>query len=274
MVNTLALLMAFLPVASRPYSDEAKKYTNYYDCELKTQYVDTICDDTQSVVYNFEYTFYMDFHYLYNTYTDENAVSNINLQVFCNVYELNYYLNNKDLITYFHVDYEDNLQRNADYLFTLSNYIQFYCRCEDNIIDANLKIFDDIVDTYQYTTLPLVFGEFRSTYTLSFDRNSITSFFNKLSNSGTAYDDGYLDGYTDGEQIGYTNGVNETLQNGSVASEIFSGIVNIGLLPINVFLGMLNLEVFGINIGALVTALMTIAITIIVIRLVTGKKND
>ena len=84
------------------------------------------------------------------------------------------------------------------------------------------------------------------------------------------YNDGNEEGYNDGLQEGYANGYQDALDQGSTAATIFSGIVNVGLLPVNVFLGILNFEVFGINIGAFVAALMTVAIIIIIIRMFSG----
>lgn len=88
------------------------------------------------------------------------------------------------------------------------------------------------------------------------------------------YDKGYSDGYEEGHDVGYNsgygNGYSEALDQGSTAATIFSGVVTVGLLPVNVFLGILNFEVFGINIGAFVAALMTVAIVIIIIKMFTG----
>ena len=59
----------------------------------------------------------------------------------------------------------------------------------------------------------------------------------------------------------------------STASIIFQGICNIGLMPVNFFLGVLNFEVFGINIGAFVSALLTLAIVIIIVRIIFSGGN-
>lgn len=89
------------------------------------------------------------------------------------------------------------------------------------------------------------------------------------------YDDGQADGFTDGRQTGYAEGIQYASQQDQTALTIFTGICNVGLLPVNVFLQMLNFEVFGINIGGFVSALITVAIVVIIIRVVTGKKaND
>jgi len=92
------------------------------------------------------------------------------------------------------------------------------------------------------------------------------------------YSQGYNDGYNNGKGDGYQHGYNDGLRDGAdyddISLTIFTGILEVGLLPVNVFLQLLNFEVFGINIGGLVTSLLTIAIVVIIIRVVTGKKDD
>lgn len=88
--------------------------------------------------------------------------------------------------------------------------------------------------------------------------------------------DGYEDGRATGEEIGYQAGLSDgrqqAIDEGSAASVIFNGIISIGLLPTNVFLRILNFEVFGINIGAFVSSLLTIMVLIIIFRMFFGGK--
>lgn len=95
------------------------------------------------------------------------------------------------------------------------------------------------------------------------------------------YDAGYQVGYGEGENAGYDNGYDtgyadgytEGVETNGTAFTIFNGIIGIGMLPINVFLAMLNWEVFGINISNFVMSILTLAITIYVISTFTGKKD-
>lgn len=87
------------------------------------------------------------------------------------------------------------------------------------------------------------------------------------------YDDGYDSGYGQGHQDGFSEGYQTAIDSGSTAATIFSGIVTVGLLPVNFFLGIMNFEVFGINIGAFISALLTIAIIIIVIKIIIGSQT-
>lgn len=94
--------------------------------------------------------------------------------------------------------------------------------------------------------------------------------------SGTwddGHSEGYTEGYRNGQADGYATGYQDALEQGSTASVIFSGILSIALVPVNFFLGILNFEVFGINIGAFVSALLTIAIIIIIIRIIFSGGN-
>ena len=79
--------------------------------------------------------------------------------------------------------------------------------------------------------------------------------------------------FDSGETYGYVNGYNEGLNDvGNVAhmNTIFTGIIDIALMPVNFFLKILNFEVFGINIGGFVTGLFTITIVIILFRMFFG----
>ena len=86
-------------------------------------------------------------------------------------------------------------------------------------------------------------------------------------------DNMYYLGYSDGYIAGHADGIEYADEQGSTAATIFTGICNIGLMPVNFFLGILNFEVFGINIGAFVSALLTIAIIAIIIKVVTGNSS-
>ena len=84
----------------------------------------------------------------------------------------------------------------------------------------------------------------------------------------------YLSIYNVGKQNGLTEGYTQALDQGTTATTIFAGIISVGLLPINVFLQMLDLNVFGINIGGLISGLLTVAVVIIIVRFLFGGKND
>lgn len=116
--------------------------------------------------------------------------------------------------------------------------------------------------------------------TVKFDDSSL--FYNNINyingviasqNYYDGYNDGYNDGNNNGYQNGYTAGYTEGATQDETAVAIFSGIISVGLIPINFFLACLNFEVFGINIGAFVSALLTIAIVVIITRMIVSGGN-
>lgn len=89
----------------------------------------------------------------------------------------------------------------------------------------------------------------------------------------SGYNTGYSDGASSGYQTGYTDGYTEGATQDETAVAIFSGIISVALIPINFFLACLNFEVFGINIGAFVSALLTVAIVVIITRMIVSGGN-
>lgn len=140
---------------------------------------------------------------------------------------------------------------------------------------------------------------------LSSNNYEIGRFYGFYDNTqmNVAYSNGYSEGYDVGYNVGYNEGVvrgEENAQNPSssiyqtiygagyqkgyadatnvysnqsaVANTIFNGIFTVGMLPVNVFLGFMDWEVFGINIGGLVSGLISVAIVVIIIRFILGHK--
>lgn len=85
------------------------------------------------------------------------------------------------------------------------------------------------------------------------------------------YSEGEKSGLSAGRQQGYQEGINFANNQNSVAMTIFAGIIDVALLPINFFLAVFNFEVFGINIGAFVSATLTITIVVILFRTIFGS---
>ena len=106
--------------------------------------------------------------------------------------------------------------------------------------------------------------------------NSSSDAYNQgyINGNNNGYQNGYDDGASSGYQQGYGDGYAASVDQNSTAVAIFTGICEVGLLPVNVFLGILNFEVFGVNIGGFVASLMTIAIVVIVMRVVLGSKQN
>lgn len=97
-------------------------------------------------------------------------------------------------------------------------------------------------------------------------------------NSGYSigYDDGVLSqqqAITDSYNTGYADGYNEGFSADSTATTIFSGILQVAMVPINFFLAIFNFEILGINLSGFIRALFTVALTIIVVRTIFGGKG-
>lgn len=118
---------------------------------------------------------------------------------------------------------------------------------------------------------PMAYKNVKSTWSYEgFGKSQVGRFFPLATidmSTWTDYTSAYDSGYQRGYSKGYSDGdkVNENM------ATIFSGIIDIGLLPINVFLDIFNFEVFGINFKPLVAGLLTALVAIIIFRMFMGK---
>ena len=147
------------------------------------------------------------------------------------------------------------------------------------------SIFDG-VNNIDLTDSPLTLGNVSSTnfkIVLDFfyvdEQYLITEYQADIDNAyNSGYSNGYNNGYSNGDSAGYIRGYDEAFGSitdlNSTAGMIVSGIINIGLLPVNIFLSILDFEVFGINVGALVGSLLTIACFLILWRIIKGTANS
>lgn len=111
--------------------------------------------------------------------------------------------------------------------------------------------------------------------TIYTDAKNFAQMYN--SDVNTYFTNGYNQGKEFGEKIGYQNGFiagqNEALKDNTVFN-IFNGILNIGMIPVNFFLSIFNFEILGINMGGFISALLTISIVLFVIRLFKGSNTN
>ena len=171
------------------------------------------------------------------------------------------------------IDFSNN---EFDYAFVLGN--------EDASLSVPLSLgyywnygyIENFVPPSLYYTLP-----FTHLYQVEFP-NLISSILYTSSSYDLGYQAGKTDGYSEGfqageysgKQIGYADGIEYAHSQDHTALTIFTGICTVAMLPVNMFLTIFNFEVFGINIGGFISSFLTIAIVIIIIRMVTGKKSD
>lgn len=82
---------------------------------------------------------------------------------------------------------------------------------------------------------------------------------------------GYENGYNAGNTIGYGNGYTDGLAQGGNYS--FMGLIGAVIdAPVTAFTSLLNFNVFGVNILALVTGLLSIAIIVLIVKLCLGGR--
>jgi len=91
----------------------------------------------------------------------------------------------------------------------------------------------------------------------------------------TEYENKLADAVSEASQQAYSQGLADGANPDydGLLPIIFTGILDIALLPVNVFLGMLNFELFGINIGGFVSSLLTLTVVIMLIKVITGKNG-
>lgn len=90
----------------------------------------------------------------------------------------------------------------------------------------------------------------------------------------TGVDDGYNDGYANGLSVGNSQGYNTGYNAGLADANDYTFLGLIGAVidaPIKAFYGLFNFEILGTNIASFITAILTLAITIFVIRFALGK---
>ena len=120
---------------------------------------------------------------------------------------------------------------------------------------------------------------------ISILNNDLNNLSQQNSYLETQMDYMYQSGYNDGVEsienqlvIYYNNGkaegFNEGLAANGTAMTIMSGILQVALVPVNFFLGIFNFEVLGINFTSLIQVIFTIALTIIIVKVVIGKKGE
>lgn len=150
--------------------------------------------------------------------------------------------------------------------------LTFYTRFNNNSILFDIENNNEVIASEVYNTNGSFNGN-NNEYVLTTIDIGNTNIFERIE-SVIEFDlGGYERGYRIGYAEGHTEGFNEGASMDNTAVTIFNGILNIALVPVNFFLAMFNFEILGINISSLVSALLSVCMVIIVIRMITGKKN-
>lgn len=140
--------------------------------------------------------------------------------------------------------------------------------------------FDESLDdTYYYNLfstennqmeknpIPYIYDSFKNYY------YGVMSGDGSLETYNRGYNNGYNDGYNAAYSIGYNVGYDAALGANGTAITIFNGILSIGMLPINIFLKILNFDILGINMANFISALLSICLTLIIIRTILGTNK-
>lgn len=148
----------------------------------------------------------------------------------------------------------------------VNHYVNCACDYQNDLFSVGIFDLGFGSSTPRYDKAYSLLGQvdFTLDRNLDFDENS---FLNAIQNgyavrTNTAYEEG--------RTAGYLAGLAEGQQQDETIASIFSGILEIGLVPINVFLAMFNFDILGINITEFVTALLTAMLVVYVVRIFIG----
>lgn len=168
-------------------------------------------------------------------------------------------------------------------------YFTLSCTGYANTFNASTNVvFNDSVNVQSYSASSLtdlllninwngVVSQENSDYINGYNAGYQEGYSQGYREGGTdvnVYDNAYHEGYTSGESYGYSVGYTDGFTDGqsvdSTVQTIFSGFVTVGLLPIDVLLTIFNFEILGINVSYLVSALFTICLTILLVKMFKG----
>lgn len=226
--------------------------------------------NTKDYTINFD-TIYSDFSIALTNFNGDDYLLSYN------DLDLNYYDYLGDIITNNNGNWNDNVY--IDYADASGDRISIDIAYEySNGYEYFMTRNDFYFSGYDFYEIYFFDDYFEFNFVDDNTRNNILSLFNYTDNYNIGYDVGYNNGYNEGVNVGYSNGYNigynDALEVDSTAVTIFSGILSIAMVPINFFLSIFNFEILGINMASFVSALLTVCVIIIVIKMISGKGNE
>lgn len=252
----------------------AKNTTTYSAVQVKCDVVAN-CDFRETTNEQGNKEYYVHF----NSWECDLKTYNISNDTFTSVFHSNAYNN------YFESSLVNEPNNNLEmswYLSQTSNNgtLTFSTRWYDSYTDETSGLTVSYSNPIYGTN---AFVKFPNSMVISFDldnlQNQLTNAFN-MANGGynTGYEVGYgvgsSEGFASGYESGYADGFASGVETDETAFTIFNGILTIGMIPINVFLAMFDFTVLGINISNFVMSLLTVLVTIWVIRVITGSGGN
>jgi len=138
---------------------------------------------------------------------------------------------------------------------TILDGIEIY---NTTVIDfSNSDLYNSLSSQISYQMS--YYGDGNGAYDYGYDKGKEDGYW-------IGYDEGYDTGYEYGDSVGYQRGFSEGFSADTTALTIFSGILAIGTLPINIFLSFFNFEVLGINFSELVSSMLSVCVCLIIIK--------
>lgn len=176
---------------------------------------------------------------------------------------------------------------NDDYRYLRLSHSNWQSSSSNISFQTFFTWYDDTIDdgANVYDTASFTCSTVSSTFRANTYDVDLTGLYNVVNSRFGSADGGYEEGYntgygvgfnegsTTGYDNGYADGYAEGVQTDDTAFAIFNGILTIGMIPINALLTMLDFSVFGINISNFVMSLLTVLITLWVVRMITGGGN-
>ena len=144
---------------------------------------------------------------------------------------------------------------------------------------AYYMVFNSLVDVGQwlldnpndYLCSYAITGEAEPAAIIFADLSRLDSFMSGASvNYQNGYDDGYGSGFASGENTGYNKGYSAGYNKGTVEGSDYSFIGLIGSVldaPISAFKGLLNFDILGVNMASFVTAILSLCVVIVVVKI-------
>lgn len=162
----------------------------------------------------------------------------------------------------------------------IDDLFNYYLQVDFTDDPVNMSVFlgknNEIVDSesyymgFSYRNYAL---EYRYEFGVDYNfKQYLFTFMDEKLQGELTYDRGYNDGRGDGYAEGFIDGIDEGASMDGTVITIFNGILSVALVPINFFLGIFNFEILGINITGFVTALVSVCVVIVLIRLIFGSK--
>lgn len=265
------LLLALGVISMNAYN--ATPLNGYqYAVNIETENTINLASDNQFVVQSEVHTFFnLSFNdyqtYNFRLYRIEYTIESYVLEELQDTYTYTIDISSE-------LNYDTNCTIHFSFDETDSEYAYFNVWLEDSDT-ANVGGFSfDITYGNDIT----YYNNSLEAYSVALGTYYINSYFTSTTGTyqqgyETGLEQGYNTGLSEGYGQGYSDGYNEGSSVDTNMFSIFNGILNVCMLPINFFLSIFNFEILGINITGVVSALLSVCVVIIVIRLVTGKKE-